>query len=730
MTFISANCENLSGYQPAEFYEDERLMELAVLPDDRDSWSGLLHDHQGNGQRNAEYRIVKRDGTVCWVNDSLIVSVDGDGRLERIDGVISNITIRKKAETDLDRMRNMLDQGQDAIYMIDAKNGQIIENNQTACSMLQYSQEELFTKTVFDIDKNIPDDWLNDSGGICVPDGQSLYSGCHIRKDGTMFPVEIKAITKKFDDKQYLLAVVRDISERVNAENALTESEERYRLIFENTYIGIAQIDLKGNLFNTNNAFCDIFGYSIDEIQQLNIIKIIHPDEIEKSKQYLEDALKGKLNSFSDEMRYVTKDGSIVWLYYNVFLIRNAAAEPKHFIGIAEDVTERKQIQQETLNTSKLESLSLFADGISHDFNNMLNSIGLNVSLAKLSLGFKKNAEKILTDVEDAVQNASVLTKQLQTYAKGGSLFKAPTSIKKLLRETVNFALRGSNVTCDYTIPDDIWSANIDSGQISQVIQNLVINAVQAMPDGGNIEVSTENVEVDESQLSRVLAGKYVIIKVKDYGTGIEPSNLNKIFDPYYSTKKGGNGLGLSTSYAVINNHEGHISVESVIGQGTIFSLTLPATFQPIDGEKAEVNRHFISVEPSGKILIMDDEDTLSFVMRRALELKGFTVETASDGDEAFKKYMHSYFDDSAFDYVILDLVIPGGMGGKETLDKMLRVDPDVKAILMSGNVNDPVLQQHNHSGFLEILPKPFKVEKLLELLNEMVQVGETEQKS
>jgi len=304
------------------------------------------------------------------------------------------------------------------------------------------------------------------------------------------------------------------------------------------------------------------------------------------------------------------------------------------------------------------------------------------------------------------------------TFSKGGAPVRHVQSIGNILHESVGLALTGSRIRCEYSIPEDIHPVEVDRGQISQVIQNLVFNADHSMPKGGVIKVKARNVKIEDPASLPLSPGNYVKLSVEDAGFGIPRKNLKKIFDPYFTTKSKGNGLGLSTSYFIIKNHIGHIDVESTVSVGYTFNIYLPAT---LNGVVAQGEIEMQLAAGKGKILIMDDEEGIRDVLQALLEHIGYSSRYARDGIEALELYVEALGGGQPFDVVILDLTIPGGMGGKETMEKMLEVDPDVKAIVSSGYSNDPVMANHRSFGFKGIVPKPYRIEELSQVLHNVI---------
>jgi CheY-like chemotaxis protein len=358
------------------------------------------------------------------------------------------------------------------------------------------------------------------------------------------------------------------------------------------------------------------------------------------------------------------------------------------------------------------------AGGIAHDFNNILTAILGNISLGKLYSKLDDNIYAILGEAEKATLQAKDLTQQLLTFSKGGAPVKKTASICDIVKDSASFVLRGSSITCEYFYPSDIWPVEVDVAQISQVIQNLIINAEQAMPDGKKIKVKIENIRLPKDLLYSLKPGKFVKIVISDEGIGIPKEHVNKIFDPYFTTKQKGSGLGLATSYSIIRRHDGHIQVKSKIGTGTDVEIFIPASEKQI----AKVNPSNDRIEiGDGRILIMDDEAMVRELSKQFLSHLGYNVEAVPDGESAIASYRHAIIKNNPFKLVIMDLTIPGGMGGKEAVRKLKEIDPNVKAIVSSGYSNDPVLADFKKFGFCAVLTKPYKIETLSSLIAEVI---------
>jgi len=385
--------------------------------------------------------------------------------------------------------------------------------------------------------------------------------------------------------------------------------------------------------------------------------------------------------------------------------------EEKEEIEQLKTAIERKNMQEEQLKTQKLESLGILAGGIAHDFNNILTGIIGNLSLANARLGPAHNVSRCLSDCEKAAVRASKLTQQLLTFARGGEPVKKLMHPAALVRETVSFVMRGSNVRSIVELADDLWSIEADSGQLSQALNNLLINAVQSMPNGGEVTVRVTNETLGPDYMGRLAPGQYIAIAIEDRGCGIPPDILANIFDPYFTTKPEGTGLGLASVYSIAKRHGGAVGVSSTSGMGSRFTIHLPAS----PGERPEAKPVSKTPVPAGngRILLMDDEEFIRDIASDILEFAGYQVECCAEGGEAVELFRSAKQRNAPFDAVILDLTVPGGMGGKEAADQILGIDPAAILVVSSGYSNDPVVANYGHYGFRGALPKPFNVSSM-----------------
>jgi PAS domain S-box-containing protein len=508
----------------------------------------------------------------------------------------------------------------------------------------------------------------------------------------------------------------KEILEREQTEEALRESEEKLRSVFNQMPDIFYRTDKDGQIIWVTPSAAKILGYhSNEDLIGLAFKKLF--SESEKRSLLLNELSKnGNVANFEIEM--LKSDRSTIIVNANSHFYYNKSGEVAGVEGFCRDITEHKKREEEHQKMQKLESIGIMAGGIAHDFNNFLTTISLNIELAKISAGIKNSISEILKDAERACLHAKSLTNQLLTFSKGGAPIKKLTHIDELLKDSVNFALSGSAVKCVFFIQNDLWPVEIDTGQLTQAVNNIVINAIQAMPNGGVIEISAENRTVDTKEESPLDAKDLVKISIVDQGVGIPKENVTKIFDPYFTTKQKGSGLGLSSTFSIIKNHKGYIDVESERGVGSTFNIYLPKAEGKLSVESDRSDKIF---EGSGKVLLMDDEDMIRKNLGKLLQTLGYEVEMAKEGTEAIDLYKRAKNSMHPFDVVIMDLTISGGKGGKETIKILLEIDPKVKAIASSGYSNDPIMANFEQYGFRGIISKPFMIENLNKLLNKVI---------
>ena len=509
--------------------------------------------------------------------------------------------------------------------------------------------------------------------------------------------------------------------QRKKAEDALRDSEQRYRAIVEHAYDLIIETTSKGECQYVTPNCHQVLGYGSPDLLGKSFFDFVHPEERASLSKSFHSHVEA-LEEIDMVCRLQTKQSEWRWFESHIHPFRTSLGTVVGVI-VTRDITERKRLEEERVRATKLESVGLLAGGIAHDFNNILTSVFANIGLAKMvtakhALPDGEMVVERLTAAEKACLRARDLTKQLLTFAKGGAPVKSTTSIASIITDTVQFALRGSSVGCTMHLPDDLWPVEVDEGQISQVLQNLVINGDQAMPEGGTIGVEAANYPVTSHVGLPLKPGNYVRVSITDQGIGIPQEHLPKIFDPYFTTKQKGSGLGLATTYSIIKRHEGHIAVASSLGKGTRFTLYLPASATvvvPNDEASEDL------IQGTGRILVMDDETEIQEVLGKMLQHLGFDVHLVSDGQQAVALYARAIEDGMPYVATILDLTIPGGMGGKETLRRIKEQHPEAKVIVSSGYSNDPVMAHATQFGFSGFIAKPYNLADLSKVLSRII---------
>jgi two-component system, cell cycle sensor histidine kinase and response regulator CckA len=618
----------------------------------------------------------------------------------------------KELEESKKYINDIIDSMIDMLIVVDP-DCKIRNINKAVEKTLNYSADELIGKSVNDI---IPKE-----GEVNFLDNCDLPKNAEkdfVSKTGENITVLFSSsVLHDDEDKiQGIVCLAHDITERKTIENALKESEEEYRLVVDNANEAIA-VSQDGFLKFVNPKTIEISGYSESELLSRSFAEFIHPDDRDFVLERHWKRLMGEEGPNSYIFRIINSCGDIRWIEINTISIVWEGKPAT--LDFMDDITEKRRMQEDLFRVQKLESIGILAGGIAHDFNNILTGIMGNVSLSKRIISQDSRAFDRLVEAERACLQAKKLTQQLLTFAKGGAPILKPTPIKELLEESVGFALRGSRVRPEFSIADDLWSAEADAGQMGQVISNLIINADQAMPNGGVIKIHASNEFLNERNPYMLKSRNYVKITVEDQGTGISEENLKRIFDPYFTTKQTGSGLGLTIVYSIIKKHNGYIKVESKSNAGTTFYIYLPATSETIGSKKDEIEEKLILGK--GRILVMDDEKTIRELATEILGNIGYEVEVAADGSEAVEIYKNAKKEENPFDAVIMDLTIPGGMGGTEAIKEMQEFDPNVRAIVSSGYSDDPVMSDFRNHGFKDVIAKPYRISELSEVVHRII---------
>ncbi len=789
--------------------------------------------------------------------DGLLIPVEVSARSVRIDGkpyilgISRDITQRKQAEESLLLFTNLLNQSNDAIFVNDPATGRFLMVNDKACTNLGYERSELLTKRTLDIESIFPDQAAWDAHVNEVKSkGHLILEGMNRRSDGTLFPVEVNVTYKTLGGMDYMVAVIRDITERKAAEQALRTSEERlsraqkmahvgnweenytthrlywseevyhiygvdpasftptleavgkamhpddvgpflkavnaalyehkhfemdYRLIRPDGTVrtvhtigrvsydqegkplvhsgtvqditeqkkageklrqseefvrsildtvdeGFIVIDRSFRILTANKAYCSQVGRPVSDVIGRRCYEVSHK-ALRPCFEEGEDCAVRRVFETGEPSsaihRHADAAGTTLHVETKAFPIKDGTGAITSVIETVNNITEKHLLEEERLKTQKLEAIGTLAGGIAHDFNNLLQGVFGFISMAKMTLDDKERSLAMLSQAEQAMHLSVNLTKQLLTFSKGGKPVKKKMALRPVIQNSVKFALSGSRADYRIMLAEDLKPVDADEGQISQVIQNIVLNADQAMPLGGTVVIGARNVHAPDSTLPRLLKeGAYVEISVQDSGVGIPPPYLQKIFDPYFTTKEKGSGLGLTTSYSIMRNHGGMINVVSRVGEGTTCFIYLPAIDAELEAEEAPA---VFQPARKGKILIMDDEEVVRSIAGEMLKTMGHTVEFAEHGEAAVDKFLAARKSGSPFDIVILDLTVRGGLGGKETNKRLLAIDPGARVIVSSGYSDDAVMADHRAHGFAACLRKPYQFDEFANTLNALM---------
>ena len=545
---------------------------------------------------------------------------------------------------------------------------------------------------------------------------------------GPWLPVEINATVVGGEEGAAIMALCRDVSERRQAEEALAAEKERLAVTLRSIGDGVISTDMEGRVLFLNRVAEELTGWRQHEAvgkPLTEVFRIIN----EKTRQPCENPVEkvlatGQIVGLANHTALIARDGRQRSIADSGAPIRDSRSRVIGVVLVFRDVTEQYRMEEELLKAKKLEAIGVLAGGIAHDFNNLLTAILGNLSLIGINLPpAEEKLHQLLGEAEKASIRARDLTLQLLTFSKGGSPVRKTADIASVIRESAEFVLRGSNCACDYDFGEDLWLADIDSGQISQVIQNIVLNAMHAMPAGGVIRVRGRNA-ASAAELPKILVPdqQYVRIDISDSGEGIPIHLQERIFDPYFTTKKEGNGLGLAIVHSVINRHSGHISAASVPGQGTTFTIHLPAVVrQQAEQRPAPV---LPALEGGGRILVMDDEAVIREMLAKMLPQQGFAMIGVENGEQALEHYRRAREEGAPFAAVILDLTIPGGMGGREAARQLLAMDPEARLIVSSGYSNDPIMADFAQYGFRDAVAKPYRMQDLFQTLKQVLDNG------
>ena len=629
-------------------------------------------------------------------------------------------TERKRSEAALreseDRFRKIVEQAPIAMAIV-GMDGTIEFINKKAMTVFGYLPEDIPTMDRWWVQAypnevyraEVVADWMGRIQKALTEGGEIAGNEYRVTcKNGAMKTMFISGVP--VSDKVFVL--FDNITERKQAEEALRKSVERYRLLHEYAPIGILLASRSGQILEVNSAAIQILGSpTVEATKGINLITFPLLIQAGVSAAFQHCVETGQV--VSGEYPYITNWGKSVYAHLSFVPIPDNHGRVNLVHAIIEDITERKRMEEELQKTQKLESLVVLAGGIAHDFNNLLTGIFGYIDLAR-SVSKDVRAIEYLEATLSTMTRARALTLQLLTFAKGGAPVQKLTPLIPFIEEAVNFALSGSNISCRFDLAENLRPCNIDKNQIGQVIDNIVINAQQAMPNGGTLEITAGNVPLGKKGHPSLAEGHYVKVSIKDTGIGIPKDVMPRIFDPFYTTKTKGHGLGLATSYSIVKRHGGCIDVESEPGKGSTFHVYLPASPKAAVADKALGASH----KSSGTVLVMDDEDVVRASVGKMLESMGYATVGKNSGREAVDFFIHETNAGHSFAAMIFDLTIPGGMGGIEAIAEIRKLNKEIPVFVMSGYADNSTMKNPVEYGFTASIPKPFTIAELSEMLN------------
>ena len=683
----------------------------------------------------------RKDGTIYDAEVTACGAKFGDESM--VLTITRDITERKQSEEALleseERYRRLAENSPDMIYQMSLPDGKYEYVSPAVARIFGYPPEAWYENPCLIREIIHPDwhsyfetEWENLLNGHVPP----TYEYKIIHKDKSVRWINQRNILVKGDNGSPVAieGILSDITDRKRAEEELRNSEALKNAIIESSPDCIKLLDLEGNLTYMNKGgqekleIKDITLY----LNKKNWTDFWRGKDDIKARMALDTAVKGAIGNFQGYSP--TETGTPRLWDVIISPIWGSNGEVERLLAVSRDITEQKQMAAHLQQAQKMEAIGTLAGGIAHDYNNLLAIIMGNLSMAQEEIESHSAMADLLHEIEQASCKARDLTHQFLTLSQGGYPRKEWGSIESLLKAVQGQAQAYEGIEYTLSIQDDLWPVEFDSIQMHYAISNVLTNAVEAMPQGGKIAIETKNQVIEDKSkdsTSPLNEGKYVKISIKDEGRGIPEKHLNRIFDPYFSTKERGvqkgMGLGLATAYAIVEKHGGHIMLNSTTGVGTTATIYLPVA---VERRKRQRAKHkSVDIAPSissgqlttKRILVMDDEESLRNLAQRMLERLEYKVETAKDGVEAIETYEKHMDSEEPFDGVILDLTIKGGMGGEQTIRELMKIDPNVKAIVCSGYFNDPVMANYEEHGFRGAMAKPYQKADLESVLKKIL---------
>jgi len=663
-------------------------------------------------------------GAFYWAKASRLFNSKGEltGAIESVRDITEFKLAEQALQESEKKYRDIFENSMDGIFQ-SSPEGKLISVNKAFVRLYGMDSSDQLLSTITDVPRQLYADSEKRKEMVRIMRRNGIVNNFEVEfvnRYGEKFWVSLTARAVKDGDGniQQYEGTVRNISRRKYAEDELHRIQMMQKATLESTGDGIIVTDQAGNILLTNKRFAEMWGLPPELMHSPHIDDMLRHvyKEMEDHRAFIDSLAKMASTTEPETFIVKFKDGRILERFSTPLITKGIVAGR---VSSYRDVTNLHMMEEELYRTQKLDSLGILAGGIAHDFNNILTGILGNITLARLEAKPDTGMFSILEEAEKAAIRAKDLTQQLLTFARGGAPIKKTASIPDILHDTAKFALRGSKSLCEFDIPDDLWHAEIDRGQISQVINNMIINSDEALPQGGCITIKAANITVQEDDVASLLPGRYIKISISDNGLGIPAEHISRVFDPYFTTKQKGSGLGLATSYSIIKNHDGTITVSSRLGAGSTFCIFIPASEERVE---EQVTEQKVPQTRKGRILLMDDEDMVLEVATRMLRHIGFSdIHTAAEGKEAIDAYRKAMDDGNPFNIVIMDLTVPGGMGGENAVKTLLEIDPGVKVIVSSGYSSGPVLSDYKNYGFSAVVGKPYTVDELEHALDEAI---------
>lgn len=706
----------VGGYSEREII-GKTLDQLTMFPPESRSQLKSAFSSALGGQENTphEVSVQIKNGVELWL-EVYMQTLEVEGEPLTVLAVLRDVSARKRAEQAVkqseERYRRLAESSRDIIFVID-RDDRVEYLNPFAARVLHSSPEELTGRLRSELFPGKANESQKNSLDRVFQTGEPLRVENEITLGGKTIYLDTLLIPLR-DDRGVVTSVMgisRDITDRKKTEEALRLSERRYRTLIEQASDGIFLVSRDGKIIDVNTAGCRMLGYTREEILQLHPRQLVDESEVESNPLMLGKLRSG--DSLVNQRHLRRKDGTFVFAENCIKVLPDGNIQ-----AIVRDISERARIERERVRSQKLESVALLAGSIAHDFGNFLTAILGNISLANTLLSPSNQVFSILSDAENACLKARALTQQLLSFSSGKAPVKKRVSIRELISGTVRFAVAGSKVTPLFEFDENLFDAEVDPDRLSQAIHNIVINALQTRSHGGKLRVACGNLTLKRLTLFyglRIPPGDYIQISIEDEGTGIHPRHLPRIFDPYFTTKQDGTGLGLTTAYSIIKQHGGYITLESQPGVGTTFYIFLPAT-APREKVKEEPREYI----PTGKgrVLVVDDDEALRNLTGKLLRRLGYLPEFATNGEEALQLYRQALHSSSPFDIVMLDMTIPDSLDGYETMQELIKIDPEVKAILATGYTGSICVQDCQRFSFKGVIAKPYSIGDLARALH------------